>query len=80
VRPWTGHNEHLHIRIGCPAGSPECREQDPAPPGDGCGADLMSWFPMRQPRPSKSTKPYVAPPLPAACHAVLNAPPVVAGQ
>ncbi|WP_052121587.1 penicillin-insensitive murein endopeptidase [Inquilinus limosus] len=80
VRPWTGHNEHLHIRIGCPSGSPLCREQDPAPPGDGCGADLMSWFPMRAPVPKKGGKPYVPPPLPAACMAVLNAPAVTAGQ
>ncbi|MGK9171375.1 penicillin-insensitive murein endopeptidase [Inquilinus limosus] len=81
VRPWTGHNEHLHLRIGCPADSPLCREQDPAPPGDGCGADLMSWFPMRAPVPRKSdkpAKPYVPPVLPAACTAVLNAPAVVA--
>jgi len=78
VRPWMGHNEHIHIRIGCPSGSPLCREQDPVPAGDGCGADLMSWFPMRPPKPS--TRPYVPPPMPAACAAVLDAPPVVAGQ
>lgn len=74
VRPWTGHNEHIHLRIGCPAGSPTCREQDPAPAGDGCGSELMSWFPMRQPVPKKGGAPYVPPPLPAACTALLTAP------
>ena len=40
VRPWYGHNWHMHIRIGCPAGSTECKPQDPVPPGDGCGTEL----------------------------------------
>lgn len=74
VRPWTGHNEHLHIRIGCPAGSPLCQKQAPSPPGDGCGADLMSWFPMRPPVPRPSDRPTIPPPLPAACLPVLTAP------
>ncbi|WP_395676977.1 penicillin-insensitive murein endopeptidase [Inquilinus sp.] len=74
VRPWTGHNEHLHIRIGCPSGSPLCQEQAPTAAGDGCGADLMSWFPMKPPVPRKGGKPYVPPPMPAACRAVLTAP------
>jgi penicillin-insensitive murein endopeptidase len=34
----------------------------------------MSWFPMRAPVPKKGGKPYIPPPLPAACTAVLNAP------
>ena len=28
VRPWWGHNYHFHVRIGCPPGSPDCKEQD----------------------------------------------------
>ena len=44
VRPWWGHNYHFHVRIGCPAGSPDCKGQDPAGEGEGCGKDLDYWF------------------------------------
>src|SRR5205807_1315716 len=40
IRPWWGHNYHFHVRLACPRGEPECRNQAPPPPGDGCGADL----------------------------------------
>jgi penicillin-insensitive murein endopeptidase len=73
IRPWVGHNEHLHIRIGCPPGSPACRPQATVPPGDGCGADLAAWFPMRPPEPSTAPPP-PPPPLPAACYRVQVAP------
>lgn len=44
IRPWWGHNYHFHVRLACPRGEPECRNQAPPPPGDGCGADLDWWF------------------------------------
>ena len=44
VRPWWGHNYHFHVRMGCPAGSPECKGQDPAGEAEGCGKDLDYWF------------------------------------
>jgi penicillin-insensitive murein endopeptidase len=31
VRPYYGHDYHFHIRIKCPATSPDCRPQDPVP-------------------------------------------------
>lgn len=44
VRPYWGHDEHIHVRIGCPAGSAECHPQ-PAVPGDeGCGKELDDWL------------------------------------
>ena len=43
-----GHDYHFHIRISCSAGSPDCRHQDPVPPGDGCGKALDWWFHHRQ--------------------------------
>ena len=49
VRPWFGHRAHMHVRLRCPAGSLECQEQDTPPPGDGCGAELASWFVPHQP-------------------------------
>lgn len=44
IRPWRGHMEHLHVRLSCPIGSAECGAQEPPPEGDGCGAELTSWF------------------------------------
>jgi penicillin-insensitive murein endopeptidase len=37
VRPWPGHDDHLHARLRCPADSPACVGQPPLPPGEGCG-------------------------------------------
>jgi penicillin-insensitive murein endopeptidase len=70
VRPWFGHRAHMHVRLRCPAGSLECKEQDSPPPGDGCGAELASWFIPHQPS-AKPGKP-VPPPLPPTCQALLN--------
>ena len=80
VRPWWGHNYHFHVRIGCPADSPNCKEQDVVPPGDGCGKELDYWFQdkiLNPPPPREPPKP--KPPLkmadlPAFCRQVLLAP------
>lgn len=42
--PGFQHRAHMHVRLRCPAGSLECEDQAPPPPGDGCGAELQSWF------------------------------------
>ncbi|GAA3903689.1 penicillin-insensitive murein endopeptidase [Gibbsiella dentisursi] len=70
VRPWFGHRAHMHVRLRCPAGSLECKEQDAPPAGDGCGAELASWFKPHLPS-AKPGKP-VPPPLPPACQALLD--------
>ena len=44
LRPWYGHDDHLHVRLACPPASPDCIPQAPPPPGDGCGAELESWL------------------------------------
>lgn len=84
IRPWWGHHYHFHVRIACPDGSVGCKDQDPPPPGDGCGAELASWLsdePWVPKKPKKTDKP-VAPAkkkhmtlsaLPAACTEVLVA-------
>ena len=36
VRPWRGHDSHMHLRLRCPVDSPECRDIAPPPLG-------MSW-------------------------------------
>ncbi|WP_186398605.1 penicillin-insensitive murein endopeptidase, partial [Stappia sp. P2PMeth1] len=84
VRPWWGHHYHFHVRIACPAGSVGCKDQDAPPPGDGCGAELVSWLsdePWVPKKPKKTDKP-AAPvqkkhmtlsALPEACTEVLVA-------
>ncbi|MFT0891695.1 penicillin-insensitive murein endopeptidase [Pseudochelatococcus sp. G4_1912] len=76
VRPAAGHNYHFHIRMHCPPGNAACRNQDPPPANDGCGADLDWWFSYEARNPKKTPPP---PPLklsdlPPQCSAVLNAP------
>src|SRR5919206_4383262 len=44
VRPWYKHQDHLHIRLRCPPGNPECKSQPPAPAEEGCGKELDFWF------------------------------------
>ncbi|WP_415751636.1 penicillin-insensitive murein endopeptidase [Hafnia alvei] len=71
VRPWFAHRAHMHVRLRCPANSLECEDQTPPPAGDGCGAELASWF---QPPPpgSKPSRPSTPPPLPPSCQALLD--------
>jgi penicillin-insensitive murein endopeptidase len=71
LRPWWGHDDHFHVRLRCPAGQTTCRDQDPLPTGDGCGAELAWWFSeeARHPPPPVDARKV---PLPAACEAVLR--------
>ena len=71
VRPWFGHRAHMHVRLRCPPDSTECQEQAPPPAGDGCGAELESWF--LPPRPgAKPPVKKAPPPLPPSCQALLD--------
>ena len=76
VRPWRGHDSHMHIRLRCPEGSTECRDIAPPPPGDGCDASLDWWLSpeSRRPPPPPSGPPPPPPRLPLACAGVLAAP------
>jgi len=79
VRPFYGHNYHMHIRIQCPRDNPGCRPQAAPPNDDGCGKELAWWF-TKQARTPPKKKPVKPPPpitlaqLPAACRTVLTAP------
>ena len=80
VRPWYGHADHIHVRLKCPADSPQCRAQPPVPAGDGCSdKELAFWFkdsilhPVIKPD-GKKAKPLMMADLPPACEAVLKAP------
>jgi len=81
VRPWYGHADHIHVRLKCPADSPNCRAQPPVPGGPGCAAgDLAFWFSDKVLHPKPSPKPEKPKPalsmadLPPACKTVLDAP------
>ncbi len=78
IRPWWGHHDHFHVRLGCPADSPECVAQDVLPhePDKGCGPSLAWWFSeeartARQLQASNDTTPT---PLPPACQALVTVP------
>lgn len=43
IRPWWGHDQHFHVRLICGAGQPQCKNQKPPPPGDGCNDSLYQW-------------------------------------
>ena len=79
VRPFWGHDYHFHIRIGCQAGSPGCKGQEPAPNDDGCGKPLAWWFteepwrPNKNPDAPKARDLMTMASLPKACQAVLAA-------
>ena len=70
VRPWYGHASHMHIHFRCPANQPECRDQAPTPPGDGCDSMLDWWFTQLD-LPPPPVAPARPPILPAACTAIL---------
>ena len=75
VRPWRGHDSHMHIRLRCPADSPDCADIAPPPPGDGCDATLDWWFTAEARRPPlRPSGPVITPRMPLACAAVLHAP------
>jgi penicillin-insensitive murein endopeptidase len=81
VRPWYGHADHIHVRLKCPADSPNCRAQAPVPAGAGCETkDFAYWFkpgvlhPRPSPTPAKPAKALSMADLPPACKTVLDAP------
>ena len=71
VRPWFQHRAHMHVRLRCPVGSTECQDQAPPPAGDGCGAELQSWFIPAKPGGKPPVK-RETPPLPPACQSLLD--------
>jgi len=75
VRPWWGHDDHLHARLYCPPNDDRCVPQKSLPPGDGCGSDLDWWLEAIAAAPATVHPPRPPTPvLPTACEAVLRAP------
>ncbi len=79
IRPIWGHDSHFHIRIACPAGSPDCRPQEPVASGDGCDSSLDWWFtdepwrPASGPQQPRARDVMRLSDLPPACTDVLRA-------
>ncbi|MDB6452630.1 penicillin-insensitive murein endopeptidase [Falsirhodobacter sp. 20TX0035] len=83
IRPAPGHDEHMHIRLRCPAGSRTCTPQTPSVAelsqgGSGCDASLAAWLedrPSAEPSAPARTHPraFALSDLPAQCSAVLRA-------
>jgi penicillin-insensitive murein endopeptidase len=75
LRPWWGHDAHMHVRLKCPPGSPHCRQQSPVPMGSGCGSELAWWFSLEARTPSSSSSsgtPKARPQPPAQCQVLLR--------
>ncbi|MTI05140.1 penicillin-insensitive murein endopeptidase [Roseibium denhamense] len=81
IRPWWGHHYHFHVRLSCPRGSVGCKNQDPPPPGDGCGSHLTYWLSdepwvPKKPRdpnaPVVKKRPMALAALPQDCRTVLT--------
>jgi penicillin-insensitive murein endopeptidase len=73
IRPWWGHNYHFHLRLSCPAGQPQCENQQPPPPGDGC--DQLGWWFTEEalhPKPGPPKPPLRIVQMPAACAALVR--------
>lgn len=74
-RPQSWLSEVIHVRLACPAGATHCVDQDPVPPGDGCGEELDYWFTEAPKEPSNTppSPPQALADLPKACRTVLQA-------
>lgn len=80
LRPWWGHADHFHVRLQCPSGSPDCKNQARVKPGDGC-AEVDWWLrPETERDRKKGQKRYQStvgamPELPAACQPLIESSP-----
>ena len=74
VRPWWGHQDHLHVRLRCPADSPDCVVPQPLPDGEGCDAALNWWFSedARKTAAKRGPPGENAPAMPEKCEQVLG--------
>ena len=80
VRPYWGHNYHMHIRMSCPKGSSGCKSQKPPPNDHGCGEHLAWWMskapyadPKKPPKKVKPKPPMTMGGLPSDCRKILAA-------
>lgn len=74
IRPWSGHDAHFHVRLRCPADSPDCESQAALTGDDGCGADLAWWLSDEALNRPKGGRPAAKPepPMLQGCSALLR--------
>jgi penicillin-insensitive murein endopeptidase len=88
IRPEANHQDHLHVRLKCPAGSDLCKTQTPnvselSKGGSGCDETLDYWVsnaylhpkpdPNAKPKPPKKhPREFIMADLPAQCVGVLK--------
>jgi penicillin-insensitive murein endopeptidase len=80
IRPANGHHYHFHVRLTCPAGSRDCENQAPPPPGDGCDEAIARAERILNPPPPDPNAPPPPPPrgqltlgdLPRQCVGLLS--------
>ena len=74
VRPWWGHQDHLHARLRCPDDSPDCTMREPLPEGDGCDKGLDWWFSGDATKTAAKRKPpgEGAPAMPEKCERLIS--------
>jgi penicillin-insensitive murein endopeptidase len=79
LRSWWGHDDHIHVRLNCPAGSVDCKSQPALDPGStaACDSELAWWYSAEADAEAKKQEddsaPREFPVLPAACEAVRTA-------
>jgi len=86
IRPTWGHHYHFHVRMGCPAGSPNCKTQNATPNKTGCNDGSLDWWfnvefapkkkvkKLKKPAKKKVRRELALSNLPQACRVVLSAP------
>jgi penicillin-insensitive murein DD-endopeptidase len=73
VRPWPGHDDHLHVRLHCPTGSPDCEDQPALPDGEDCGTAALAAAFARERAERDRPPPEPTRVLPRACEGILTA-------
>ena len=79
IRIVYGHNYHFHIRIKCPADSPDCSPDGPTPSHDSCAEELAFWtandrYKPKPPQPGVERYQLRLSDLPAVCREIVIAP------
>jgi penicillin-insensitive murein endopeptidase len=79
LRSWWGHDDHIHVRLNCPAEMTNCKSQPPLDPAStsACGSELEWWYSAEADAEAKKQDeekaPREFPVLPAQCEYVRDA-------
>lgn len=56
IRPWFGHDDHIHVRLKCPENNKDCTPQNDPPKGSGCAETQLSWWFSEEAKMPKKSK------------------------